>query len=400
MDSNAPNIATQTMFAELTQRALDSQFDELYDERGTFLKRRIKTREYWYYSRSIGGQKHHSYVGPVGDKEISSRVRKFETIKSDYRQRRALVRGLAAMNLPTPDPMAGAVIETLWKGGFFRLRGVLVGTLAYQCYSGILGIKLSGASLRTSDADLAQFYDVSHMVNDSMPPILDVLHRVDKTFEAVPGINHNMATRFRTQLGYLVEFLTPNRGSDENQRKPAQMPALGGASAQPLRYLDYLIHDTVWAVVLHKGGIPVRIPSPERYAIHKLIVATQRKNEPAKTSKDIAQAERIIRACLPLRSYLIFEAWTEACERGPSWRRLLKQGRSMLNAEVRNDLIFNLESHGWSEKSLTQKKKKAPKKPATKKPAAKKAVGKKTTAKKAPIAKPKQKKRSTRRRTR
>ena len=168
-----------------------------------------------------------------------------------------------------------------------------------------------------------------------------------------------MATRFRTDGGYLVEFLTPNRGSNDHQRKPAPMPALGGASAQPLRYLDYLIHDTIWAVVLHKGGIPVRIPSPERYAIHKLIVATLRKTDPAKVTKDIAQAERLIRACLPLRSYLIFEAWKEAWERGPSWRRLLQQGRSMLNAEVRNDLIFNLESHGWSEKSRKPKKKKA-----------------------------------------
>ena len=48
-------LATQTMFAELTQRALDAEFDELYDERGLFKRRRIKTREYWYYQRSVEG---------------------------------------------------------------------------------------------------------------------------------------------------------------------------------------------------------------------------------------------------------------------------------------------------------------------------------------------------------
>ena len=360
------------MFAELTQRALDAQFDEFYDEQGGFTKKRIKTREYWYYKRSEGGRRKYSYVGPVGDKEVSSRVRQFESIKADFRQRRDLVRALMAIGLPAPDPIAGSVIEALWKGGFFRLRGVLIGTLAYQCYAGILGVKLPGASLRTSDADLAQFYDISHMVKDSIPPILDVLHEVDPTFGPVPSLSRSHTTRYRTKLGYLVEFLTPNRGSDAHQSQPADMPALGGASAQPVRYLDYLIHDTVWAVVLHKGGIPIRVPTPVRYAIHKLIIATQRKIDPAKSNKDIAQAENIIRACLPNRSYELYEAWVEACDRGPTWRQLLKKGRSMLGESLRNDFIFCLETHGWNEENLAKKQPKkvlAPKKDAKKTPA-------------------------------
>ena len=37
------NIATQTMYAELTQRALDAQFDEFYDEQGSFSMTAKKT---------------------------------------------------------------------------------------------------------------------------------------------------------------------------------------------------------------------------------------------------------------------------------------------------------------------------------------------------------------------
>ncbi len=33
-------LAVQTMFAELTQRCLDAEFDETYDERGWFVKRK------------------------------------------------------------------------------------------------------------------------------------------------------------------------------------------------------------------------------------------------------------------------------------------------------------------------------------------------------------------------
>lgn len=54
------------------------------------------------------------------------------------------------------------------------------------------------------------------------------------------------------------------------------MPALGGASADPLRFLDFLIYEPVRAVLLHKSGISVIVPAPERYAVHKLIVASRR----------------------------------------------------------------------------------------------------------------------------
>ena len=40
--------------------------------------------------------------------------------------------------------------------------------------------------------------------------------------------------------------------------------------------LDFLIRDPVRTVLLHRSGVPVLVPSPERFAVHKLIVATRR----------------------------------------------------------------------------------------------------------------------------
>ena len=54
------------------------------------------------------------------------------------------------------------------------------------------------------------------------------------------------------------------------------MPALGGASAQPLRHLDFLIRDPVRSVLLHGGGVPVTVPAPERYCVHKILLSTER----------------------------------------------------------------------------------------------------------------------------
>lgn len=62
-------------------------------------------------------------------------------------------------HLPRPLPMAGQVVEELGKAGFFRLRGV--GTIAYQCYSAVLGSRLDAVAMQTGDADFAQFHEIS-----------------------------------------------------------------------------------------------------------------------------------------------------------------------------------------------------------------------------------------------
>ena len=129
------------------------------------------------------------------DRAITARIKKFSSIKSDFRERRQMVRALSAAGLPQPDGIAGAIIEALWKAGFFRLRGVLVGTNAFHCYTGLLGVKFDGAHLHTEDVDAAQFYDVSHSVGDSMPPILDVLRTADPT--SVRSLTYSTARELR-----------------------------------------------------------------------------------------------------------------------------------------------------------------------------------------------------------
>src|SRR4051812_40957584 len=137
------DLATQTMFAELFQRALDDEFDEQYPEKGAFRRKKSKGRFYWQFQWREGSTVKSRYVGPVTDKGITDRVSRFEQIKHDYKGRRSLVRSLVAGGLPTPDRLSGGIIEAMGRAGFFRLRGVLVGTLAYQTYAGILGVRLN-----------------------------------------------------------------------------------------------------------------------------------------------------------------------------------------------------------------------------------------------------------------
>ncbi|MCK0198530.1 GSU2403 family nucleotidyltransferase fold protein [Ancylobacter sp. 6x-1] len=339
----------RTLYSELAQRTLDAQFSSEFSIEGRFVSMESRSRRYWYFDLAKpGGGKQRRYVGPVDDPEISARVEHFADLKADHRARRKLVSTLIReAYLPRPDPLAGDIIQALATAGFFRLRGVLVGTVAFQCYAAVLGVRLPNTALQTGDTDFAQFHSISVAVEDAMPPVLDVLRAVDATFREIPHpADGRASTQFATRSGYKVEFLTPNTGSAEYDGRPAAMPALGGAAAQPLRFLDFLIYQPVRAVLLHGSGVPILVPAPERFAIHKLIVSVRRRTDndgTAKSDKDRDQAVTLMVAMIETRqSEALAEAYMEAWDRGPAWRDAIGASLRALSEDARAQLIAPL----------------------------------------------------------
>ncbi|WP_119392185.1 nucleotidyltransferase family protein [Taklimakanibacter lacteus] len=338
------DITYQTIYSELAQRSLDESFTSDFSAEGRFVAVEVKDKKYWYFDtpKPEGTGQARRYVGPVDDPEITKRVEAFKDIKANLKGRRRLVSLLTReAHLPRPLPMAGQVVEELGKAGFFRLRGVLIGTIAYQCYSAVLGSRLNAVAMQTGDADFAQFHEISVAVGDSLPPILEVLRRVDTTFREIPSqMDSRVSAQFVSRDNFKVEFLTPNRGSDDQAGKPVTMPALGGAAAFPLRFLDYLIHQPIRAVLLHGAGVPVLIPSPERYAIHKLIVGSRRKADRdlvTKSPKDRLQARSIIEAMIANRQHAeLASAFMEAWERGDHWRVAIRTSVTTYDEEFQN----------------------------------------------------------------
>lgn len=329
------DLMYRTLFAELVQRSLDASFETEFSTAGNFVRVPVKGREYWYFEETQP-KKSRKYVGPADDLDIAKRVGDFQRIKDDLRSRRKLVSTLTReAGLMAPERFTGDIVEALANAGIFRLRCVLVGTVAFQTYAGLLGVKLPGASLQTGDADFAQHYSISAEVEDSLPPIMEILRKVDPTFRAVPHRSDPArVTQFENAARYKVEFLTPNRGSDDYADHASPMPALGGASAQPLRFLDFLIHEPVRTVLLHRSGVPVVVPAPERYAIHKLIVASRRQSDAngfAKREKDVFQASLLIEAISVTRRHDdLGYAFEEAWNRGSAWREAIKKGLRLL----------------------------------------------------------------------
>jgi hypothetical protein len=152
------------------------------------------------------------------------------------------------------------------------------------------------------------------------------LKTVDPTFREIP----HRTDAGRTTLPDRVPHA--DRASDDHTDRAGLMPSLGGASAQPLRFLDFLIRDPVRTVLLHRSGVPVLVPSPERFAVHKLIVAARReRSAAAKREKDLHQASLLVEALdTTRRQDALAYAFAEAWERGDAWREALRKGLSLL----------------------------------------------------------------------
>jgi hypothetical protein len=305
-----PPLVAQTTYAELLQRCANAAFNDAFTEEGAFTSKTLKGRKYWYFQTGTGAARTQRYVGPETP-ELLDRIAHHKETRDDERERRTLVSTLVrSFGLPRPIPEIGDVIAALAKAGVFRLRGVLVGTVAYQTYAAMLGVRLSAAPLQTGDIDIAQFKNVSVAIGDSTPPVLEILKEVDKTFRAIPHVvDGRRVTSYTAKGGLRVDFLTPNEGQETG--KPQALPALQ-TDAQPLRFLDFLIHDPEPAVILHGAGIHVHVPAPARYAVHKLIVSRRRPEGLAKRDKDLQQADALFEVLGQKRPSELKLAWQEA----------------------------------------------------------------------------------------
>lgn len=331
----APSLIAQTTYAELLERSGASAFSDAFPDDGTFTPKVIKGRRYWYFQTGSAEGRSQRYVGPESP-DLLERIAHHKQARDDERERRALVSALVrSYGFPSPLPQIGTLLTALAKAGVFRLRGVLIGTVAYQCYPAMLGFKLPGALLQTGDVDIAQFTNVSIAVGDqTVRPMLEVLREVDKSFREVPHIaGHRFTTSYAAKAGLRVDFVTPNEGPDSDT--PQKLPALQ-TDAQPLRFLDFLIHEPAQAVVLYGPGVYVHVPTPERYAVHKLILALERPVGIGKRDKDQQQAARLLEALAEQRPEELKYAWNEAHERGPKWRKLLLGGMRNLTPHARD----------------------------------------------------------------
>ncbi len=326
----------QAAYHDLVSLLLDEAVTEL---RGAPTPRQINGKTYWYDRYRLGADIHESYLGEETP-ELLTRLEQFETLKSERASRRQersrIVRLLRSERFLGMDGATGSLMAALTRTGVFRLGGTLVGTTAFRLYEGELGIRLSlDQTAMTNDIDIASFERLSLAVDDTVsPPLQQVFDAFD--FAPIPSLDRNRVWRWRqASTERMVEFLTPSFEEDEGLR---DLPALG-VSAQSLHFLNYLIADPLQAAAVYHNGILIRIPRPERFAIHKLIVSDRRKDGPEslKSRKDLLQAELLIHVLSEDRPGELADACTDALSRGPKWRESIE--RSLARSPTSRDRL-------------------------------------------------------------
>jgi hypothetical protein len=326
-------------YHDLRRKLLD---DQASDIRGAPTKVTVNGRSFWYDKYRVGNEMAQRYIGP-DTKELRGRLEKLETLKVEREIRREertrLVRVLRAEGYASIDQKTGSLLSAFSNAGVFRLGGTLVGTVAFRHFEGELGVVLGFEQMaQTDDIDIGSFERLSFAIGDIVDKPLEEVF-AELKFRPMPSLDNRQTWRWgQSNSETLVEFLMPAH-KDEGIRK---LPALG-VSAQALRHLDYLMEDPIPAVSLYRSGVLVQVPRPERYAIHKLIVAERRKAGPdaLKARKDMAQADFLLSVLAETRPDELKDAFKEAIRRGPKWKTRVETslGKLPASADYIKDLL-------------------------------------------------------------
>ncbi len=291
------------------------------DVRGTPTARERGGKTYWYDRYRIGDHVRERYLGEDSPtlRQQMDQFQESKKMRDERRRERArLVRLLRSELFLGLDSDTGVLTSALEKAGVFRLGGVVVGTAAFRLYEGELGLRLSlDQTAMTNDFDIASFERLTVAQGEAVEPALsEVFESLD--FAPVPSLDNRRTWRWRKAGGAAVEFLTPSFRDEEDLR---DLEALG-VSGQSLHHLDYLITGPINLAAVYREGVLVKAPRPERFAIHKLIVADRRLEGPdsLKSRKDLAQAGILVEVLAEDRPVDLAEAFEEAMDRGPRWR--------------------------------------------------------------------------------
>ena len=147
-----------------------------------------------------------------------------------------------------------------------------------------------------ADRQLRQLSKIG--VRDDTTEGRELRHRLHSSTSArSTELDHRLpSSSLQTNKGRVkVDFLTVLRGRDDHT--PVYLDDLKIA-AQPLRFMDYLLGGEVAkGHVIGPYALPVLLPSPGRFVLHKLVVSELRPlSARAKAHKDLLQAAWLTRA--------------------------------------------------------------------------------------------------------
>jgi len=320
------SLSAQTAHAQLYESTAALELSRsVASLRGSFAKKTVKERDYWYFQfTDLGGTLRQLYVGPDSE-PVRALVQQSKQAKT--RPLEPLARSAIALGGTAVLRRHFLVIRRLSEYGFFRAGGVLVGTHAFLSYGNVLGVRW-GEAAGTQDVDLAP-------AGKNLAIALPASVQID-THQAIESLQMGLlpASGLGSKSGatYLnpkdaelrLDFLTTlHRGKEQ----PFEHPDLR-ITLQPLKFMEYLLEGVGQAAVFsNDGAVVVNIPHPARYALHKLLVYGERTGTfLQKSQKDLWQTAALLAYLIDRRAWEVEEAWSDLLARGKGWVTRAAQG--------------------------------------------------------------------------
>ncbi len=280
--------ALAVLYADIERHAL-SQPEVFVGTAGTVTERQNASgfRFYAHQFYDSEGKKRERYLaGPAGKPEADAAAEQLRIRIRELKEVVASLRLLGREGFQLVDAQTYATVASLHNHRFFSAGGMLIGSHGYGVVLNRLGIR--AAAYATEDIDLARrerltFEAPAHS-------LLGMLRDSGIEFVEVPQLHRKQpSTSFkkRGRSAFHVELLAP--AADETY--PTIRVSELQAHATGLPYLGYLLAESqLGALLAREGCCAVRVPLPERFAIHKLIVSAVRRSRDEKAQRDRAQA--------------------------------------------------------------------------------------------------------------
>lgn len=326
------SLTARTLYAELRELSLAmSATEHIGPMPGSVVRKTLKGADYLYYQyRDLDGRTRQAYLGP-DDQTTHILVSKLDCMTKNREEDLARLNELRAAFVgaggTTIEHAPLRVIRAFVDAGALQPGmgyAVLIGTHAFNVLSNFLGVRWS-SQMQTQDIDMAGATDIDVAISRPDTPAADVLKQLEMGFIPVPTLDPRQAsTSFRVRGQDLrVDLLTPLVGKPS--KRGHFVPALN-AVAEPLPFLDYLVDTQVAAVVVGKRSQAlINVPLPERFALHKLLVAESRSSAFAtKAVKDRQQAMQVLSVLMDDAPDGVAVAKSELMARGKSWTSKLE----------------------------------------------------------------------------
>jgi len=246
---------------------------------------------FWVHRYSdASGARRERYIGKNGEPQVIAALAALRKRIDTANATIGRVRVLARSGFATVDRKTYATVAALHNHGLFRAGAFLIGSHAYGALLNDLGIK--SVAYATEDIDIAR---AERLALPHLVPFIDLLRETGIEFREVPALNRrDHATSFKEagRFRLKVDLLVPS-GADDYPI--VEVPELK-AYAKGLPYLRYLLGEAQEVPLLSPyGAVSVRVPVPERYAVHKLLVSQLRTRD-SKSTNDLRQSAILIAA--------------------------------------------------------------------------------------------------------